>query len=97
NKFKIKWKLNKIKDFQKEYEDSFVDSNTFQQFLNDEKNGLLIFNYVFGATYSSVTKEAFVQQLTKLAIDEINNYRISVDLKVIENHPVVNQYLSDLI
>ncbi|MCK2020535.1 ATP-binding protein [Peribacillus frigoritolerans] len=96
-KWKIKRKFKNIKTFQKEYEDTFVDSNTFQKFLNDEKNGLLIFNYVFGATYSSVTKVAFVEQLSKLAINEINHYRRSVQLKEIENHPIVIQYLNDLI
>ncbi|MFB4472923.1 ATP-binding protein [Oceanobacillus caeni] len=94
---KIKWKLKKIKTFKKEYNDTFVDSNAFQKFLNDEKNGLLIFNYVFGATYNSVSKAAFVEQLSKLAINEINLYRKSVQLKEIEEHPVVNQYLKDLI
>ncbi|CAH0214539.1 hypothetical protein [Peribacillus simplex] len=96
-KWKIEWKLKQIKNFQRDYEDTFVDSNTFQQFLNDEKNGLLIFNYVFGATYSSVTKVAFVEQISRLAINEINHYRKSVQLKEIKNHPVVDQYLNDLI
>ncbi|MBZ5752444.1 hypothetical protein [Metabacillus rhizolycopersici] len=96
-KWKIKRKFIKIKTFQKEYEDTFVDLNTFQKFLNDEKNGLLIFNYVFGATYSSVTKVAFVEQLSKLAINEVNHYRKSVQLKEMENHPIINQYLNDLI
>ncbi len=96
-KWKVKGKFKKIKTFQKEYEDTFVDSNTFQKFLNDEMNGLLIFNYVFGATYISVPKVAFVEQLSKLAINEINHYRKSVQLKEIENHPVVDQYLNDLI
>ncbi|MDQ0273988.1 hypothetical protein [Cytobacillus purgationiresistens] len=40
---------------------------------------------------------AFVEQLSKLAIYEINHYRKSVQLKEIENHPIVNQYLNDLI
>nr|WP_310795818.1 hypothetical protein [Heyndrickxia oleronia] len=97
DQLKIKWKLKKIKTFKKEYNDTFVDSNAFQKFLNDEKNGLLIFNYVFGATYNSVSKAAFVEQLSKLAINEINLYRKSVQLKEIEDHPVVNQYLKDLI
>ncbi|MEK4170809.1 ATP-binding protein [Lysinibacillus sp. FSL L8-0312] len=97
DKLKIKWRFKKIKTFQKDYEGTFVDSNTFQNFLNDEKNGLLIFNYVFGATYNSVSKAAFVEQLSKLAIDEINHYRNSMKLKEIENHPVVEQYLYDLI
>lgn len=96
-KWKIKGKFKKIKDFRKEYEDTFVDSNSFQKFLNDEKNGLLIFNYVFGASYRSVTKVAFVEQLSKLATNEINNYRKSVHLEEINNHPIVNQYLNDLI
>ncbi|WP_345840683.1 hypothetical protein [Bacillus sp. P14.5] len=96
-KWKIKWKLKQIKTFQKDYEDTFVDSNTFQQFLNDEKNGLLIFNYVFGATNNSITKVAFVEQLSKLAVDEINHYRKSVQLKEIDSHPIVDQYLYDLI
>ncbi|QNK88698.1 ATP-binding protein [Sporosarcina sp. resist] len=96
--WKIKWKLNNmIKTFKREYEDTFVDSNAFQKFLNDEKNGLLIFNYVFGATYSSITKVAFIEQLSKLAINEINLYRKSVKLEEIDNHLVVNQYLYDLI
>ncbi|MBB6454875.1 ribosomal 50S subunit-associated protein YjgA (DUF615 family) [Salirhabdus euzebyi] len=94
---KIKWKLKKIKNFKKEYEDTFVDSNSFQRFLNDERNGLLIINFVFGATYSSVTKVDFIEQLSELAINEINLYRKSVQLKEIDNHPIVNQYLNDLI
>lgn len=95
--WKIKWKLKKIKVFIQEYENTFVDSNAFQKFLNDEKNGLLIFNYVFGATYSSINKVAFIDQLSKLAINEINLYRKSVNLKEINEQPVVYQYFSDLI
>ncbi|WP_034756591.1 NACHT domain-containing protein [Rossellomorea vietnamensis] len=96
-KWKIKWKLKQIKTFRKDYEDTFVDSNTFQRFLHAEKNGLLIFNYVFGATNNFITKVAFVEQLSKLAIDEINRYRKSVKLKKIESHPIVDQYLYELI
>jgi hypothetical protein len=96
-KWKIKRKFKKIKTFRKEYEDTFVDSNTFQKFLNDEKNGLLIFNYVFGASFKSVTKVAFIEQLSKLATNEINNYRKSVHLEEIKNHPIIDQYLNDLI
>ncbi|PUB12505.1 ATP-binding protein [Paenisporosarcina sp. OV554] len=97
DKWKIKYKLKKIKTFQKEYENTFVDSNIFQKFLREEKNGLLIFNYVFGATYRSIAKDAFIEHLSKLAIEEINQYRKSVQLKEIENQPVVKQYLKDLI
>ncbi|AIM32236.1 hypothetical protein DF16_orf03821 [Bacillus thuringiensis serovar kurstaki str. YBT-1520] len=96
-KWKIKYKLKKIKSFQKQFENTFVDSNTFQKFLNEEKNGLLIFNYVFGATYRTVTKDAFVEQLSQIAMNEINNYRKSVKLEEIETHPIVTQYLNELI
>lgn len=96
-KCKIKSKLKKIKNFQQKYDDTFVDSNVFQKFLNDEKNGLFIFNYVFGATNNSITKTAFIDQLSKLAISEINIYRKSVRLKEIESHPLVEDYLNDLI
>lgn len=96
-KWKIKRKLKMIKTFKKEYDDTFVDSNTFQKFLNDEDNGLLIFNYVFGANFKSVTKVAFVEQLSKQAIKEINQYRKSVALNKIDSHPLVNQYLYNLI
>lgn len=95
--WRIKYKLKKIKHFKKGYEDTFIDSNAFQKFLNDEKNGLLIFNYVFGASFISINKEAFIKQLSKLAIDEINLYRKSVQLEEIVNHPIVIQYLNDLI
>ncbi|WP_258523270.1 ATP-binding protein [Rossellomorea marisflavi] len=96
-KCKIKWKLRKIRTFQKKYENTFVDSNIFQKFLDDEKTGLLIFDYIFGATYNSVSKTDFVEQISQLAINEINQYRKSVQLKEIEDHPIVNQYLTDLI
>ncbi|MCM3639330.1 ATP-binding protein [Sporosarcina luteola] len=95
--WRIKRKLQKIKHFKREYEDTFIDSNAFQKFLNDEKNGLLIFNYVFGATFISIDKEAFIKQLSNLAINEINNYRKSVQLEEIDNHPLIKQYLYDLI
>ncbi|KAA0776247.1 ATP-binding protein [Bacillus sp. AR2-1] len=96
-KLKIKWKLKKIKSFQKQYEDTFVDSNTFQKFLNEERNGLLIFNYVFGSTYNSITKDAFVEQLSEMAMNKINKYRKSVQLEELECHPVIKQYFSELI
>lgn len=96
-KLKLQNKLKKIKVFQIKYENTFVDSNTFQKFLNEEKNVLLIFNYVFGATFSSVHKDAFVDQLSKLAMEKINQYRKSVQLNEIDNLPIVKQYFIDLI
>lgn len=93
----MRHKLNKIKSFQKQYEDTFVDSKTFQDFLNREENALLIFDYVFGSTFKSSSRDDFVEQLSKSAMNEINKFRNSADLKEIEDHPVVKQYLRELI
>lgn len=96
-KLVIKYKINKIKSFQKQYEDTFVDSNTFQQFLNREENAHLIFDYVFGSKFNPSNRDDFVQQLSKNAMSDINKFRRSADLKEIEDHPVVEKYLRDLI
>ncbi|WP_408099273.1 NACHT domain-containing protein [Bacillus mycoides] len=96
-KLVIKYKINKIKSFQKQYEDTFVDSNTFQQFLNRKENAHLIFNYVFGSTFNPSNRDDFVEQLSKSAMSDINKFRRSADLKEIGDHPVVKKYLRDLI
>lgn len=93
----MRHKLNKIKSFQKQYEDTFVDSKTFQDFLNREENALLIFDYVFGSTFKSSSRDDFVEQLSKSAMNEINKFRNNAGLKEIEDHPVVKQYLRELI
>ncbi|HDR3885064.1 TPA: ATP-binding protein [Bacillus cereus] len=96
-KIKMWYKLNKIKSFQKQYADTFVDSKTFQDFLNREENAHLIFDYVFGSTFKSSSRDDFVEQLSKSAMNEINKFRNSADLKEMEDHPVVKQYLRELI
>ncbi|EEL55333.1 hypothetical protein bcere0023_30580 [Bacillus cereus Rock4-2] len=96
-KIVMRYKLNKIKSFQKQYEDTFVDSNTFQQFLNREENAHLIFDYVFGATFISNNRDTFVDHLSNSAMNEINKFRKNAGLKELESHPVVKQYLKELI
>ncbi|WP_342534997.1 ATP-binding protein [Lysinibacillus sp. FSL K6-1151] len=96
-KMYIKNKLKKIKDFQKKYEGTSVDSNTFQQFLNKEKNSYLIFHYVFGADFKNQSKVDFIEYLSELALHSINDYRRNAKLQELSNDPSVYAYFEDLL
>ncbi len=96
-KIKFKWKLKKIKDFRSNFENSFVDSYTFQNFLNKEESGLLIFEYVFGATFVPIEQKDFIVQLSNLAMNDINENRKIAGLREIETEPDVSRYFEDLL
>lgn len=96
-KWKVKRKFRKIKTFRREFDNTFVDTQTFQSFLNKEENGILIFNFIFGSKFVSSSRDVFVEQLSNLAIEEINKKRKSNHLETIVNHPAINDYFKELI
>lgn len=93
----IKFKLKKIKSFNKKYENTFVDSNSFQNFLNKEETSHLIFNYIFGSKFIDHTKKDMIAHLTKLAIDDINIFRISNNMPKIHEQPEITLYFDELL
>ncbi|MFJ7971232.1 ATP-binding protein [Psychrobacillus sp. NPDC096389] len=93
----LKSKLKKISDFQIKYEGSSVDTNTFQKFLNERENAYLIFEYVFGAKHKSQSKSDFIEYLSSLAIQSINDFRRNAKLNELSNDSAVNAYFADLL
>lgn len=97
DKLKIKIKIKKISDFLREYDDTFVDSYRFQQVLNSDEVKNLIFTFIFGSTFTSISKAEFIKQLTRIALDDINSYRKKQALPLIYQNDDITNYFKDLI
>lgn len=96
-RIKINQKIKKISDFSREYDNTFVDSYRFQQVLNSEQVKNSIFTFVFSSKLAPIPKRDFINQLTKLALDEINIYRQKQGISLIHKHDDVKNYFKDLI
>ncbi|MFL9651876.1 P-loop NTPase family protein [Exiguobacterium chiriqhucha] len=96
-RIKIKFKIKKIKEFRREYDNSFVDSNSFQKTLDSEEVYTLIYKSIFDSKYYGISREDLVEQLSKIAIDNINEYRKDSGISFIKTHPDIENYFKDLL
>ena len=96
-RIKIKFKIKKIKKFRREYDNSLVDSNTFQKTLDSEEVYTLIYETIFDSKYYGISREDLVEQLSKIAVDNINEYRKDSGISFIRRHPDIENYFRDLL
>lgn len=96
-KLRIKWKLKKIKKFNKEFNGIRIEGEALQHFLNQENNVHMIFNYTFGAKEIQVDRDLFIKQLSKLALEDINEQRKNNELEMIDEHSGLEPYFIDLL
>lgn len=93
-KYRINRKLKKIKSFRREYDNTQIDTNSFQNFLNLESTQYLIFNYLFSSKYIDTTKHDIIHNLSVLAKDYINEkYANNGRSKLIDNGVVEDYFI----
>jgi len=72
----IRRKLKKISTFSKEFDNSIIDTYSFQQFLDEETTRNLIFEYVFSARFINMDRVDFILKLSETANEFINQKNI---------------------
>lgn len=97
DKYKIKRKLKKISIFSREFDNSLIDTYSFQKFLDEETTTNLIFNYVFSAKFSITSREDFILNLSQMANEFIDHMNLERGAPKYEVKKILIEYFECLI
>lgn len=93
----IKEMLIRIKDFNRAFDDTEIDTNSFQEYLNSEEFSIKLFKYIFGGNPEKYDEISLSDLLTMLAVRAINKNYIQYHRAPFTNEKIVRKYISDLI
>ncbi|MDD9149760.1 hypothetical protein OYT88_14490 [Sporolactobacillus sp. CQH2019] len=93
----IKEMLIRIKDFNRAFDDTEIDTNSFQEYLNSEEFSIKLFKYIFGGNPEKYDEVSLSDLLTMLAVRAINKNYIQYHRAPFTNEKIVRKYISDLI
>ncbi|WP_226678273.1 NACHT domain-containing protein [Mesobacillus jeotgali] len=96
-KIKLKRKLKKINSFKREYDDTQIDTYTFQEFLNLDKTQYLIFDFLFSSKFQTTSKQDMVQSLIYMAREYINSIYNKHGRANFTNEAILEDYFNYLI
>lgn len=89
---------NDICQFNERYNDTELDGNAFNEFINLKENQDLIFNHVFmPISFEFSEDRQFINEISKNALSYINQKRVPHSYPIIQDCELIENYFQDLI
>ncbi|WP_062239948.1 NACHT domain-containing protein [Fictibacillus sp. FJAT-27399] len=96
-KMSLKMKFRKIKAFEREFDNTSIDTYAFQSFINNTETQRLIYNFVFSTQFKNISQQDFIQNLVTMALDYINQLYKAQGRSKLENQNILKAYFESLL